>query len=167
MLAPSELHWYIFFLVFLLCSVCVRKCVHVCDVQICAGAHTHVYIGQSSTSSAFHNHSPLYFLKQHLSLYLELTNLARLVSQWVLRTCQPPPTTSPTLLCYRQKLQGLAFMWVPRDPNSDPHICLTSIWLSEPSFQCCSVIFAVISLSHSYNKLLSPLSPEITKQPYT
>lgn len=51
-------------------------------VSICMWMYVHIYacecIGQRLTLGVFLNHLPSYFLRQGLSLTLELTDLARL-----------------------------------------------------------------------------------------
>lgn len=75
---------------FNLCAVyvCIRVCVHMCMcmhmcILWCVHVHTHAWCMhrrvQRLTLNVFLDHPPLYFLRQDLSLHLELAISARLV----------------------------------------------------------------------------------------
>lgn len=73
-----------------LCGLYVCLFVHVCT---CAYS-TNVCGGLGLKSNVFLHCSPLYLLKQVLSLKVELMNLTRPAGQWVLGIClSPPPST--------------------------------------------------------------------------
>lgn len=51
-------------------------------VQMCANVYSHECTGHRLTSGVFHNHWLIYFLKQHVLLYLTVTVFPSLTSQW-------------------------------------------------------------------------------------
>lgn len=100
-------------------NMCMWVCLHMC-VHICRS--------QESMSGVFLSHSS-HFLRQALSLNLDLTNFVNMGGQRAPRIYLPP-FPSPEME-NRYTLSHLTFM-TSRNPNSGPSACMVSILPIEP-----------------------------------